>query len=140
MALRLLRRAFLIGATVACVAAPAAIASGSSGQVWVNNCVKEHYKPTEIVLACGDGNTLLEKLHWSSWSASKAAGSGTYSVNDCTPTCVAGHFVNYPVTVTLSKPRACTGQKHRVFSHAAIATSTKDAKYLTKSWALTCPV
>jgi hypothetical protein len=50
---------------------------------------------------CGDGAVGLTGLHWTTWGAHLASGYGTYFLNDCTPTCVAGHFHTYPALVVL---------------------------------------
>jgi hypothetical protein len=59
-------------------------------------------RPKEIVLACGDGNAVAEKLHWSSWKATRAKGTGRLSRNTCTPDCADGTFKSYPADFTLS--------------------------------------
>ena len=59
-------------------------------------------RPTTYVLACGDGNAEFISLHWTSWTATKASATGIFRENTCTPTCVAGKFVNRPATVSLS--------------------------------------
>lgn len=130
-----------MGAVAICLAIPA-VALASSSQVWVSgNCTKEQYKPHTLVLSCADGDALLKHLTWSHWSGSKAAGSGIYSANDCKPSCAGGHFKNYPATVALSQPKACPGQKHKVFTHADVmAKRKKDRKHVTKSWTLFCPI
>lgn len=51
----------------------------------------------------------LERMHWSHWGAAVANGHGTASVRICTPSCVDGHTVDYPATVTLSHPASCFG-------------------------------
>ena len=50
---------------------------------------------------CGDGAVGLTGLHWTSWTSHLASGYGTYYLNDCTPTCVGGHFHTYPALVAL---------------------------------------
>jgi hypothetical protein len=50
---------------------------------------------------CGDGAVGLKDLHWTSWTSHQASGYGTYYLNDCTPTCVGGHFHLYPALVVL---------------------------------------
>jgi len=50
---------------------------------------------------CGDGAVGLTRLHWTSWTSHLASGYGTYFLNDCTPTCVGGHFHAYPALVAL---------------------------------------
>jgi hypothetical protein len=58
---------------------------------------------------CGDGAVGLTGLHWTSWTSHLASGYGTYSLNDCTPTCVGGHFHNYPALVVLWGSAAVKG-------------------------------
>ncbi|HTU87044.1 MAG TPA: hypothetical protein VMF57_15815 [Solirubrobacteraceae bacterium] len=99
-------------------AALAATASGSSAKPFAINCNSAQFKPKRIVLACGDGATWLGKLKWTNWGGSSASGSGNYSVIDCTPDCAAGHVKSYPVKVTLSKPKTCSGQTNPAFKQA----------------------
>jgi hypothetical protein len=58
---------------------------------------------------CGDGAIGLTSLHWTSWTPHLASGYGTYYLNDCQPTCVAGHFHSYPALVTLWGSAAVPG-------------------------------
>ncbi len=60
-------------------------------------------QPTEIVLACADFNSYVDKLSWSIWTTCRAVGRGTLVENDCTPSCVAGKFYSYRVVVELGK-------------------------------------
>ena len=66
-------------------------------------------RPTSIVIYCADGNGFLTGLHWSTWGASSATGTGTLHLNDCTPNCAAGKFKTYAATAKLSAPKACKG-------------------------------
>ncbi|WP_405496646.1 hypothetical protein [Streptomyces sp. NBC_00096] len=63
-------------------------------------------RPSEYILACGDGNNRLVSLRWDTWGARTATATGTDMVNDCVPYCAAGEFRAYPVKVTLSDPAA----------------------------------
>lgn len=79
--------------------------NADSGIEVYGNCVTPSVEPSEIVLACGDGNALLEGLHWTSWTAGSATAVGTFVYNDCTPNCADGHF--HRITsddITLSDP------------------------------------
>jgi len=58
---------------------------------------------------CGDGAAGLTGLHWTSWTSHLASGYGTYFLNDCTPTCVGGHFHTYPALVALWGSAAVKG-------------------------------
>jgi uncharacterized protein YceK len=58
---------------------------------------------------CGDGAVGLAGLHWTSWTSHLASGYGTYFLNDCTPTCVGGHFHTYHALAVLWGSAAVTG-------------------------------
>ena len=126
---------------VALLVAPAvAAASGSGGQVWVTNCTKEQYKPRTIVTACGDGSAGVIKLKWSSWSRTRAAGSGTEVYDTCNPNCAAGKTKHVAATVTLSKPVSCRGRKHRVFKILTLHFRNQHGPHSTQRIVLGCPI
>ena len=81
--------------------APSASAAKPPGaRVWL--CAQTlAARPTTIVISCADANSLLNKLHWSTWGGSTALASGRYVWNDCTPYCAAGHFHSRAVRVRL---------------------------------------
>jgi len=104
------------GAAVVAAAAPAALAShvppraagatriavaASRLPVVVNCAMHAQTKPGSYILACADGNSGLARLTWASWGTSAAFGSGTYTFNDCVPSCVAGHSHSFPALVAL---------------------------------------
>ncbi|MDT9701840.1 hypothetical protein [Streptomyces sp. P17] len=62
-------------------------------------------RPSEFMLACGDGNSRLASLDWSRWGTDSARAEGVNWVNDCKPYCAAGRFHAYPVTVRLDHPK-----------------------------------
>ena len=62
-------------------------------------------RPASIVQACADGGIGVERMIWSSWTASSATGRGTFWENLCKPNCATGTIATYPVTVTLSAAR-----------------------------------
>jgi hypothetical protein len=69
-------------------------------------------KPTQIVLACGDGNGVAQNLTWTRWDSQGALGSGDLNQNDCTPDCAEGHFVQYPATFRLSEQVTAAGRTY----------------------------
>jgi hypothetical protein len=90
------------GALIALFSAPVS-AIGEWHAVAVSNCGVQATKPTDLTIACGDGNDYLKSLRWTFWSDAVAKGSGVEEVNDCNPYCAAGKFHSYPVTVTLDR-------------------------------------
>ncbi|MET7455732.1 hypothetical protein ABZT03_28345 [Streptomyces sp. NPDC005574] len=72
-------------------------------------------RPTEFILACGDGNSRLSSLHWRRWNSERAVATGINSVNDCKPYCAAGRFHDYPVVVRLD--RSQPWKKHPRLGH-----------------------
>jgi len=84
-----------------------------------------HVRPTNFMLACGDGNSRLASLHWTRWDAASARAEGVNWVNDCKPYCAAGHFHAYRVTVRLDRARPW--KKHPQVSHYSRITLTYPA-------------
>jgi hypothetical protein len=139
-----LRAITVLTSSLLLAALPAvAIAAASTGQVWVtggHDCRHERYKPKQILIACGDGSETLKDLAWSSWTGSKATGRGTEYRNTCNPSCSAGQFTPYPITITLTKPISCPGQRHNVFSRAVITFGkVRPGKRATEIDRLSCP-
>jgi hypothetical protein len=113
----------VIVALVLAVGGTAAQAAGPPAKI--SNCGKLVSKPANFVIACADANYELRGLKWTSWGGSTANGSGTAVVNDCTPTCVAGHFHNYKVSVTASRIIKCGTTSRRYSRLTIVFASTK---------------
>ena len=56
-------------------------------------------QPRQLVASCADANSLVANLKWTKWGDVTAYATGTGRWNDCTPTCVAGHWRSEPMTV-----------------------------------------
>lgn len=67
-------------------------------------CDAYQRRPSEVTVACGDGNVRVVRLRWSEWNAAGAVGTGTWQHNDCSPSCAAGSFHDFPVRLTLDQP------------------------------------
>lgn len=66
-------------------------------------------RPATVTLTCADANYSIVKLAWTGWGRTFAAARGTAVVNDCTPTCVAGHVHRYPAVIVASGAQRCPG-------------------------------
>jgi len=77
------------------------------GVAWINTCGPLVSAPTDLVLACADGNYELTKLAWRNWGRAAATARSVARANDCTPNCAAGHFHSYPVDVTATSLKTC---------------------------------
>jgi hypothetical protein len=97
-----------------CAAAPtratdtAAIQWGT-GTVVINCLFKQQTRPSSFILTCADANDVLADLHWVNWGSTAAFAIGIEQINDCTPDCAAGKFINYPVLVDLWRPEPLPG-------------------------------
>jgi hypothetical protein len=83
-----------------------ALASGEARRV-VGDCSRSQVRPATIITACGDANIALTHLRWRSFGGVTAVAGGSYSANDCTPNCAAGHFHSWAATIVLSGARRC---------------------------------
>ena len=116
-----MRKALKITIVLGLLAVPsAALAANTSQPQAIYNCNGLKAKPTRIILSCGDGNTWLGKLKWSSWTKTQAVANGNYTANDCSPTCAAGHTHTVAVKLTLSKPKMCPNQVNPAFKRAVL--------------------
>ena len=101
-------------------------ATAAGGARVVGDCVRSQVKPAQIIIYCADANGLLKNMRWSSFGGATARGSGSWSFNDCTPNCAAGHFHSYPVTLTLSRPAPCPdGHSDYRVADASYSSTTK---------------
>jgi hypothetical protein len=71
----------------------------------VANCVDAVYKPKRIIIACGDGNLVLTKMRYKTWTAHEATGSGTMYVNECEPDCASGKWATTYTHFTLDRTK-----------------------------------
>src|SRR5204862_248935 len=72
-----------------------------------SGCTTPSYKPTQIVITCGDANSVLARIKWESYGTDVASGSAIALVNACDPNCAQGRFHRYPAVVDLKSPRDC---------------------------------
>lgn len=81
-----------------------------SSAVYVTNCGTLSQKPASLTIYCADAGVSVVKIAWKSWGKNGATGTGTYSANNCTPTCAGGTFINAPVTIKLAPPTSIKGK------------------------------
>jgi hypothetical protein len=87
-------------------AGPALAAAAPAHQLTIVNCTGHTVvAPRDYVLACGDGNTALTRLHWSHWGRPTATATATEELNLCVPDCVDGKLTRFPVTVVAERIR-----------------------------------
>ena len=98
------------GSATASHAVTTALTAGATGPKFILlGCDNDAEVAPSGISNCGDGAVGLTGLHWTSWTSHLASGYGTYFLNDCTPTCVGGHFHTYHALVALWGSSAVTG-------------------------------
>jgi hypothetical protein len=127
-------------ALASAIVAAGAIAASAASPLKITNCFHARSRPTSVTLTCGDGNTVLKGLKWSSFGGATAQAKGTFVIDLCEPNCAEGKTASFPVTVKASSPRSC---KHglRVYNKLTLAFKGKSPKTesnLTR-WTLGCP-
>ncbi len=125
---------------VTLLAAVGTTAFATSTPLKITNCTKAVGRPKTLTLTCGDGNTLLFGLRWSSFGGASAQATGTLELNTCTPNCAAGKFVRYPVAVKAHDPRACKAGP-RVYNELTLRFTGRapSSAGRLKHWTLGCP-
>lgn len=98
----------------------ASLAAAAPVSALIDACGAGSYEmePTSVVLACADAGIIASKLVWTHWTSARAVATGVATVEDCTPSCVAGHTYAYPAELTLSKTRLLDGRL--LFTTAAL--------------------
>ncbi len=95
--------------TLAALAAAAlpAFAVGATGRA-VGTCSRSTVAPKTIVLTCALSDTdYIAHVKWTSFGGRSASGSGAFRANTCSPSCAAGRFRGYRVTLTATAPKPC---------------------------------
>jgi hypothetical protein len=136
-----LHKLLLASATLAAaIVAFAAIAAFAASPLKITNCNQASSRPKSLTLACGDGNTVLKGLKWSSFGGASALALGTFTINLCEPNCAAGKAASFPVTVKASDPRNCKGGL-RVYDKVTLKFKGKSPKTEGElnRWTLGCP-
>jgi len=96
---------------------PVAATAQQAGFPVVIDCLGHaDVRPPEIVLTCADYGDRLGRLHWASWAASAAFGSGTEWIHYCVPDCAESRTWNtFPVRMVLSRPEPWPGHRGRSY-------------------------
>lgn len=128
-----------VGLVAALVAALAITASAAS-PLKITNCDRAVSRPATIVLACADANSLLKRLHWTSFGGSTAQGKGTFVINSCEPNCADGKALSFAVSVTATTPRSCKGGV-RVYNKLTLRFAGRPPAHAGDftRWTLGCP-
>jgi hypothetical protein len=79
---------------------------------YVNDCGYPEYKPQSLTQYCADAGTGVTKIKWSSWTSTRAVGTGSYYVNLCEPDCADGKLVWAKVKVVLSGAKLTRGKRY----------------------------
>jgi hypothetical protein len=126
---------------VAVLIAASAVSASASSPLKITNCNTAVSRPKLLTLSCGDGNTVLKGLSWSSFGGSTARAKGTFVMNTCEPNCAAGKAVSFKVSVKATDPRTCK-RGLRVYNKVTlqfIGHSPSERNALER-WTLGCPI
>lgn len=117
-----------------------AIPASASSPLKITNCTKTASKPKQVTLSCGDGNTYVKNLSWSSFGGATAQGKGTFVTNTCKPNCASGKNVSYPASVTASGSKNCK-KAGNVYGKLTLTFtgSKKPGSSVPRKWTLFCP-
>jgi hypothetical protein len=80
----------------------------SAEVIALSDCVgRPLVRPRTVIFTCADASFLADHLRWTGWGGAFAASRGIARVNDCTPSCVAGHSHSYPIVLLASGRQRC---------------------------------
>jgi hypothetical protein len=86
--------------------------SASTPPSYFNDCGYPQYKPETLTQYCADAGTGVIKIKWSSWTSTRAVGTGSYYVKLCDPNCADGKLAWAKVKVVLSGPKLTHGKRY----------------------------
>lgn len=70
--------------------------------IYAFECELRTKRPEALTTVCADFGMALWDIKWGKWDAFGGYGEGTYSENDCEPSCVEGTISKRPATVFLT--------------------------------------
>jgi hypothetical protein len=91
------------------LAPPATAATPPS---YFNDCGYPEYKPQSLTEFCADAGNGVTKIKWSSWTSTKAVGTGSFYVKLCDPNCADGKVVWAKAKVVLSGAKFTRGKRY----------------------------
>jgi hypothetical protein len=123
----------------AIVIAAFAISASAATALKITNCNKAASRPKLLTLTCGDGNTVLKGLTWSSFGGATATGKGTFVTNTCEPNCSEGKNVSYPATVKATGSKKCKGATVYAKLSLTYTGAKKPPPSDPRKWFFRCP-
>jgi hypothetical protein len=123
----------------AIVIAAFAMSATAASPLKITNCNKAVSRPKLLTLTCGDGNTYLRGLSWSSFGGATASGKGTFVTNTCEPNCSQGKNVSNPVTVKATGSKKCKGATVYAKLTLTYTGAKKPPPSDLRKWFFRCP-
>lgn len=139
MSFRKRDRVFGMLLVVAVLTAALAISAWAASPLKITNCNRAASSPKLLTLTCGDANTALTSMAWSSFGGSVAQGKGAFVMNTCEPDCAAGKDVSYAVKVRATGALDC---RHglRVYGKLALQfIGRAPGPGIPRNWKMACP-
>jgi hypothetical protein len=108
-------------------------------KTYMPNCTgKPLYRPKKVIVACGDGNVWLSKVHWKGWTRTVASATAVFHWNDCKPYCAAGHFhARAGAHVRLYRVNLCKSKGFRQFTRMRL-TPPRTTHFKVDTQPLSC--
>jgi hypothetical protein len=87
-------------------------ATAATPPSYFNDCGYPEYKPESLTQFCADAGNGVTKIKWSSWTSTKAVGTGSFYVKLCDPSCAEGEVVWAKAKVVLSGAKFIRGKRY----------------------------
>ena len=97
---------------VSLAAAVVTNASAATPPSYFNDCDYPEYKPQSLTEFCADAGNGVTKIKWSSWTSTKAVGTGSFYVKLCDPNCADGKVAWAKAKVVLSGSKFTRGKRY----------------------------
>jgi hypothetical protein len=114
---------------------PTVAASAERPVLFSTQCANRAFKPTRILIACGDASIRFRATNWAQWESREALSEGVLTYPNCAP--------NVPLfkcrkrgrdlaTVRLFRPRFCPAQGRKYFTRLLMFDSEAKVKSMER--------
>jgi hypothetical protein len=98
-------------------------------------CANKTFKPTRILIACGDASIRWKARNWAQWESQEALAEGTVTYPNCAPNVPlfkCRKRRSDPATVRLFRPRFCPKQGRQYFTRLLMFDSEAKTKSMER--------
>jgi hypothetical protein len=126
---------FLAAALLVAALVPATTGAAERPVLFSTVCANRTFKPTRILIACGDASIRWKAQNWAQWESREALAEGTVTFPNCAPNAPLFKCKKRgrdPATVRLFRPQFCPKQDRMYFTRLLMFDSEAKVKSMER--------